>query len=251
LELLHRSEDYSWGAFVAIVEAASVSELRLKTQAMSRKYVFADECGNFDFSSRPGASRYFILVTVTVDSCSVGQRLLDIRRDLALQGFGLGREFHAAHDPKPMREKVFAVIVTSPIRIDAVILEKSKADPSVRESDERFYKTAWYQHMKYVPPKIAASTDELLVVSASLGSNAKKRSFHAAVTDVIKQVSPTAKARVACWSAASDPCLQVADYCAWAIQRKWEAGDRQGYDLIKGSVETEFELFASGTTKYY
>jgi len=218
---------------------------------MSRKYVFADECGNFDFSSKPGASRYFILVTVTVDTCSVGQQLLDLRRDLALQGFGLDREFHAAHDPKPMRDKVFAAIATSPMRIDAVILEKSKAYPSVRVSDERFYKTAWYQHMKYVAPKIAVSTDDLLVVSASIGSNAKKRAFHAAVTDVIRQVSPTAKARVASWSAASDPCLQVADYCAWAIQRKWEAGDRQGYDLIKCFVQTEFDLFASGTRKFY
>ena len=151
-----------------------------------------------------------------------------------------------------MRDKVFAAIVTSPpMRIDAVILEKSKAYPSVRVSDERFYKTAWYQHMKYVAPKIAVSTDDLLVVSASIGTSAKKKAFHAAVTDVIRQVSPTAKARVASWSAASDPCLQVADYCAWAIQRKWEAGDRQGYDLIKGFIQTEFDLFALGTKKFY
>lgn len=111
---------------------------------MSQKYVFADECGNFDFSAKNGATRYFVLVTVTVDSCSVGERLLDLRRELAFQGFGLDREFHAAHDPKPMRDKVFAVLAKSQMRIDAVILEKSKAHPSVRITDERFYKTAWY-----------------------------------------------------------------------------------------------------------
>ena len=218
---------------------------------MPRKYVFADECGNFDFSAKPGATRYFVLVTVTVDSCTVGQQLLDLRRDLAFQGFGLDREFHAAHDPKLMRDKVFAAIATSLMRIDAVILEKSKAHPSVRVTDERFYKTAWYQHMKYVAPQIAASTDDLLVVSASIGSRSKKSAFHAAVTDVIRQVSPTAKARVASWNAASDPCLQVADYCGWAIQRKWETGDLQGYDWIKPFVKTEFDLFALGTKKYY
>jgi hypothetical protein len=218
---------------------------------MSRKYVFADECGNFDFSAKAGATRFFVLVTVTVDSCGVGEQLLDLRRELAFQGFGLDREFHAAHDPKPMRDKVFAAIATSQLRVDAVILEKSKAHPSIRTTDERFYKTAWYQHMKYVAPQIVSSTDDLLVVSASIGSNAKKSAFHAAVTDVIAQVSPTASARVASWSAASDPCLQVADYCAWAIQRKWESGDRQGYDRIKSFIKTEFDLFASGITKYY
>jgi hypothetical protein len=27
----------------------------------------------------------------------------------------------------------------------------------------------------------------------------------------------------------SDPCLQVADYCTWAIQRKWERGDERSH----------------------
>jgi hypothetical protein len=32
---------------------------------MSTVYLFGDEAGNFDFSGGPGASRYFILATVT------------------------------------------------------------------------------------------------------------------------------------------------------------------------------------------
>jgi hypothetical protein len=31
---------------------------------MARLSMFADECGNFDFSGAVGASRFFILVTV-------------------------------------------------------------------------------------------------------------------------------------------------------------------------------------------
>jgi len=218
---------------------------------MSRKYVFADECGNFDFSSKPGASRYFILVTMTVDSCSVGQELLALRRELAFRGVGLDREFHATTDEQAVRDAVFEVIAPEPLRIDAVILEKCKTYAYVRSSEDRFYKTAWYQHMKYVAPRVISADDELLVVSASIGTKKKKSLFHAAVTDVLRQVSPTATVQVASWSAVSDPCLQIADYCAWAIQRKWEMGDRRSYNLIKAKVGTEFNLFALGTTKYY
>jgi hypothetical protein len=47
-------------------------------------YVFADEAGNFDFSSNPGASRYFILTTVTLSGdCSLGDDLMRLRRELA------------------------------------------------------------------------------------------------------------------------------------------------------------------------
>lgn len=218
---------------------------------MARKYLFADECGNFDFSTKPGASRYFILVTVMLDTCAVGHQLLDLRRSLAFKGIGLDREFHATTDEQAVRDEVFAAIVKEPMRIDAVVLEKSKAMPHIRSTEERFYQTAWYQHMKFVAPKVVAAGDELLVISASIGTKKKKSLFHAAVKDVVRQVSPTTTAQVASWSAVSDPCLQVADYCAWAVQRKWEQGDSRSYDIIKPFVRTEFPLFALGTTRYY
>jgi hypothetical protein len=39
---------------------------------MPDRYVFADEAGNFDFSRRQGASRYFILCTITSTHCEAG-----------------------------------------------------------------------------------------------------------------------------------------------------------------------------------
>src|SRR3990172_9841789 len=43
---------------------------------MPRTYVFADESGNFDFSTRLGATKYFILTTLTAPDCSLGDGLL-------------------------------------------------------------------------------------------------------------------------------------------------------------------------------
>lgn len=218
---------------------------------MARRYVFADECGNFDFSTKPGASKYFVLTSITLDTCDIGHDLLDLRRDMAWRGRGLDHEFHATTDPQNVRDEVFALIGKHDFRIDSTILEKRKAQPSVRCTDDRFYQTAWYQHMKYVAPRIAGKDDELFIVGASVGTKKKRGIFHGAIDDVIKQVSPTIAYKVACWDADSDPCLQIADYCAWALQRKWEMADRRSYDLIKSKIRTEFELFAHGNVCYY
>jgi hypothetical protein len=218
---------------------------------MPRTHVFADESGNFDFRRKPGASRYFILTTITCDSGAVGDALLSLRREMAWDGLGLTSEFHATTDAQEVRNRVFAAIAPHPFRIDATILEKSKAQPRVRETDERFYRTAWHLHFKHIARRIAGPRDELLVVSASLGTKKKRAAMHEAVDAVVRQVTPTTRFRTASWSAHSEPCLQVADYCCRALQRKWETGDTRSYDLIRPKLVTEFDAFAVGPTHYY
>ncbi|HEX8395475.1 MAG TPA: DUF3800 domain-containing protein [Longimicrobium sp.] len=217
---------------------------------MPRISVFADESGNFDFSRKQGASRYFILTTVTCASFSVGDALLRLRREIAWEGHGMDSEFHATTDKQAVRDQVFAVLAQHDFRIDATILEKAKAAPHTR-ADDRFYKLAWYLHMKHVAPRVVRRADELFVVSAALGVKKKRAIMHAGVSDVIRQVSPTTEFRCASWSAHSEPCLQVADYCCWAISRKWERGDDRSHQLIANKIRSEFEVFRVGTRTYY
>ncbi len=218
---------------------------------MTRQYVFADESGNFDFSRNAGASRYFILTTVITLDCAVGERLQTLRRELAWEGLGLATDFHASTDAQAIRDRVFAVIAGFDFRVDVTVLEKAKASPAIRPTDERFYQHAWYYHMKHLAPRVAMAHDELLVVGASLGTRKRRQVFHAAVEDVVRQTSPTVAYRVASWEAVSDPCLQVADYCSWAVQRKWESGDSRSYLLIASKITSEYDLFATGTTLHY
>jgi len=122
--------------------------------------------------------------------------------------------------------------------------------PHIRATEERFYQHAWFYLMKYVAPRL--SCDELLVVTASLGNKKKKRAaFYLAVQDVMSQVARQVRYGTACWEASSDCCLQVADYCGWAIQRKWEAGDAEAHSQIAGKIRSEYNLFGSGSRMYY
>ena len=216
-----------------------------------KRYIYADEAGNFDFSVKQGATRFFILTTVAIDDHRIESDLLDLRRELAWSGMDLAREFHATEDRQLVRDRVFAVLSRHDFRVDATVLEKAKAQPKIRETATLFYRYAWFYHMKYVATKVAAPSDELLVIAASIGTKGKQRDFQRAVTDVMTQTARASVIRVNMWPAAIDPCLQVADYCCWAIQRKWEGGDIRSYELIKSKIRSEYDLFARETTRYY
>lgn len=217
---------------------------------MGRINVFADESGNFDFSRTEGASRYFILTTISCVRYDVGDALLALRRDLAWAGLGLASEFHATTDSQAIRDRVFDTIRCHTFRIDATVLEKAKAAPGERSTDEAFYGTAWRQHMAVVARETAAG-DQMLVVSAALGTRRKRSTMHAAVQDAVRDASPATEVRVASWDAQSDPCLQVADYCCWAIRRKWEMGDVRSYALISEKIGIEREAWAERTVLHY
>ncbi len=216
-----------------------------------RKYIYADESGDFKFSNHHRVSRYFILTTVLIDDHNIELAMLDLRRELVWNGTKLPREFHATEDSQLVRDKVFEVLNRYDFRIDATVLNKRKAYPGIRNSEEQFYRYACFYHMKYVAPRVASTDDELLVIAASIGTRRKLDDFRAAVEGVLKLTSPTQAVQIDAWPAAVDPCLQVADYCCWAIQRKWERGDCRSYDLIKDKIRSEYDLFARGTRSYY
>lgn len=216
-----------------------------------RKFVYADESGDFNFSRHQGASRYFILTTITMEDHSLSNRLAELRRELTWNGANLPGGFHASPDSQAVRNAVFGELQSGNFRIDATILDKPKARPRLRQENSRFYRYAWFNHILYVAPAIADISDELLVVAASIGDKRDRSIFQAAFQDAMSKVSSTQTIRCAVWPAASDTSLQIADYCSWAIQRKWERGDHRPYDLIQDKIQSEYDIFQRRTQLYY
>lgn len=99
---------------------------------MATVYLFGDEAGNFDFSRHPSASRYFILVTVTMGDCQAGDRVQALRRRLAWRGVHLGAVLHATEDPQRVRDEVFRTLQRCDMRIDATIITKASVPPEMR-----------------------------------------------------------------------------------------------------------------------
>lgn len=219
---------------------------------MTRKYIYADEAGDFEFARKQNVSKYFIICTIVLENPEWGHQLLDLRRELIWRDQTMGDYFHCCEDKQPVRDAVFDLIRSAPIKIGATILEKSKAQAQVRENNARFYKYGWYFHLSGVAPKVAVPGDELLFTTASLGTKKERAIFTAAVNDVVQQRAYRAAAyKTHFCPSMADPCLQIADYCTWAIQRKWERNDTRSYDIISNLVDHEYETWKYGTTHYY
>jgi Protein of unknown function (DUF3800) len=221
-----------------------------------RRYLFGDEAGNLRFNNK--GSTYFILSTVTLADCSLGDHLLELRRQLAWEGVHTHPEFHASEEIQAVRDRVYATLDPLDFRVDATIFEKRKVVPRNRMSEAYFYQFAWFYHLKYLCQYRLNQRDlELLVIPAAIGGRGKRQeAFAAAVRSVVNQVAEVRQARTASWMARTDPCLWAADYCCWAIQRKWEytyqgMPDTRSYDLIRTKLATEYEIFRNGKVTYY
>jgi hypothetical protein len=219
---------------------------------MSRLHVFADEAGSFDFKIGPNISRYFIVCTVVAPACDAANDLLALKRELGWERAPVGDYFHATTDKRVIRERVYAAILQHDFSIQATIMEKRKSEPKIRTTDARYYQHGWYYHFLYGMPKPLEACTELHVTAASVGTKKGQVAFTDAVRDVIKQTAGRKRrTRTSFWPCATDPCLQLVDYCTWAIQRKWETGETWAYDLVKDRITYEYDMFQKGTKFFY
>jgi hypothetical protein len=217
---------------------------------LSKKYLFADEAGCFTFKHGQNISKYFIICTITLSDLNVAADLVKLRRKMVWAGEEVGDYFHATTDKQAIRDQVYDVIRSHNVNIQATICEKAKAKPEITTSRARFYKYPWYYQFKHALAPNLSPGDDLLVTAASIGTKKERATFCSELSDVMGQ-TVRAKWAVDFRPSQCDPCLQVADYCAWAIQRKWERGDTLSYDLIRHQITYEYELWKHGSVKYY
>lgn len=215
------------------------------------RYLFSDEAGDFTFNRQPNVSRYFIICTVCTNSLEVGARLAALRHQLLWEGVPVGECFHATTDAQAVRDRVYDLLSDCAFTFQATVCENSKAQPQVRASKARFYQYPWYYHFKHGIAPHLKRDDRLIVTAASIGTRKERQTYLSALQDVVNQSAAHVPWVVDFRPALSDACLQVADYCAWAVQRKWERDDRRSFDLIESKLTYEYNLWARGQTHYY
>ncbi|MGB1219944.1 MAG: DUF3800 domain-containing protein [Alcanivoracaceae bacterium] len=210
---------------------------------MTATYLFSDEAGCFEFDvSKPNVSKYLMICTVLTESLDVGKSLLDLRHDLIKNGAQLNDYFHATQDKQDVRDAVYETILQHDFQVQAQICEKSKAQSHIRSSKARFYKYPWFYLVKHGVAPLLSSSSHLYATAASIGTKKERKTYITNLNDVMEQ-TVGCDFTVDFRPCQADPCLQVADYCAWAIQRKWELGDSRSYDLIEDRVTYEYDLW--------
>jgi hypothetical protein len=215
-------------------------------------YIFLDEAGDFNFS--PNGSQFFILASVTRERPFEDyNQFIDLKYSLVEQGLDI-EYFHASEDRQAVRDQVFSIIQRSlkGLRIDSVVVEKRKTGPALWE-ETKFYPRMLGYLLRYMLERHPLDQySEVIVFTDRIPVKGKRNAVEKTVKTTLANMLPrTARYRLLHHDSKSNFQLQVADYCNWAIYRKWSRGDSRSYDLIKAALKSEFDIFRTGTRLYY
>ncbi len=215
-------------------------------------YIFLDEGGNLDFSR--GGTKYFTLSSISLQRpFLLDPKLHNLKFDILECGLDLER-FHAAEDRQAVRDLVFKVIQShlTTFRLDTLIVEKVKTGPALQPV-EFFYPRMLGYLLRHIIRQVSWQTlDEVIVITDTLPVAKKRDAIQKGIKQTLARMLPSGvKHRVLHHASQSSMGLQVADYCNWAIYRKWEKGDSRSYVLIQKALRSEYDIFEKGTTCYY
>ena len=85
---------------------------------------------------------------------------------------------------------------------------------------------------------------KIIVITDTIPVNKKRKAVEKSIQGAVAgNQLPGLKYRILHHQSRSHYGLQVADYCCWAIFRKWELGDRTWYDRIQLEVRRESNVY--------
>lgn len=217
-----------------------------------RLYILLDEGGNFDFS--PQGTKYFILTSVTATRPFVWDPpLMSLKYDELERGSN-AEYFHAAEDKQVVRSRVFDILspCVTAMRLDSLIVPKARVVPPLRQ-EEKFYSRMLGYLLRYVIQRVGSDRyAEVIVMTDAIPVRAKRKAMVKAVEETLSDMLPASTPyRVLHHESKSCVGLQVADYCNWAVYRKWDRGDERSYNVVRPAIRSEFEIFSATKRTYY
>ena len=179
-----------------------------------------------------------------------------LKHTLNVDGDGL-EVFHATEDKQVVRDQVYNILNNNDFEIDSVIVEKAKTHPSLRNNVQFYtrFDSALLQYIlnRYDENRIGKIIIYLSKINLSRRTEALIKSIKIFLA---RQYNHNKKPyHIYFHNSESNFYLQAADYCCWAIYKKygdWKiSSDLRPYNLVKRNIKSEFDIFSSGATYYY
>ena len=175
----------------------------------------------------------------------------DYKHDCLQYGLDIDH-FHCANDNNHIRSQLFDIIGRhlEGMSIDSLVIEKAKTEPSSR-TDNRFYPEVLGRLLRNVFER-ASSYQKLIVITDVIPHQKKRKAIEKGIKQILNQMLPGGvKYRLLHHPSRSHYGLQIADYCNWAIYRKWCTNESRFYDVIETAICSELDIFENKTRHYY
>jgi len=209
---------------------------------MNDLYTFLDESGDFVFSSK--GTKYLALTSVaTHDIEPLCNGLREPKHNLVLRGF-LVECFHAYNNKKSIRNQVFSLIAGSDhFQVDTIIVDKPNTPRNLQAVCES-YPNVMQELLKIVYQSLPPRHFERIVLFTDyLHVPVKREAFMKGAEEAVHPYLPRSQEyRMMQHQSKSHPYLRIADYRGWAIQRRWERGDKSYHSRIEHLIKSEFVL---------
>ncbi len=207
-------------------------------------YIFLDESGNFDF--RRSGSRYLVMTCVGMCRPFPAWEPLDDYKYRCIEN-GMDIEyFHCYADRKHVRSTVFSVIAQhlDDMRISCVVIEKTRVSAMMQEPKWLYQWMLGYLLGRVLAGELSTEVKDVIVITDTIPVNERRKAIVKSIQlAVARNQPPNMKYRILHHQSRTHYGLQIADYCCWAIFRKWESEDCTWYDRIKPAVNGEFDVF--------
>ncbi|MGH7343020.1 MAG: DUF3800 domain-containing protein [Candidatus Rokuibacteriota bacterium] len=217
-------------------------------------HVHMDESGDLNFS--PVGSRYYVFAaTWTYKPLDLALDLQNLRFRLLKDGKSVER-FHAASDTVETRMLVLDRLAAQPHwRFAAVVVEKAKVPPADRDPLRKFYSRFASMPLEFVLGGSAVSQAHKVLIYADrlpIGRRHYDDTLKAVKSVCREALPPGLPFHYYHHDSASNAWLQVADYCAWAVFRKWNSRDQTPHKRLRRRLAApEVDVLAADDVTYY
>jgi hypothetical protein len=223
---------------------------------MTTLHVHLDESGDLTFSPR-GSRHYLFAVAWTYDPGPLARDLTALRFGLIKQGHNLDA-FHACEDKQADRDQVVALMTGyNTWKYAGLVVEKRMVNPAIREPHDFYPKFASMLLRFVLRGRVQRNTSRVLIYTDTLPMSQRRRAVETAIRATCETELAARPVSLPFMSLhhsrQSNTWIQVADYCAWALFKKWESGDTRTYDQIRSRLAaTELHVTKQGDgTVYY
>jgi Protein of unknown function (DUF3800) len=210
-------------------------------------FAFLDESGTYAFNRQHGDYLVYTAV-ITATPTLFAHEFAHLRYDLHQQGTCLER-FHACEDLQVVRDQVFRIICSSTdYAVHSIIVRKKKINPVLYKHG--VYSIAYRTMLRYLVG--GRTLDKVCMIVDTVPDQSQQTTLKATLqARAGEALNPRGiPFTIHHHNSASHPLLQVADYCAWAIYRKWQSDDHRSYIHVQRRIRNEFDLFARGDAEY-
>lgn len=203
---------------------------------MSRiKYVFIDESGDL---GRYGTN-YFTIACVVVDDPKYLERIMKrVRQRKLKKPIKKLPEIKANNSNRVIREYVLRKVSKTPCDIFAIVVDKSKIMPNLFEVKDRLYNFL----CRILLTEIEVSDVLHVVIDKKHTNTLIRENFNEYIKSMIKLRKSVKEIPIKHLPSFSSQPLQVVDFVAWSINRKFNYGDDLYYRIIESKIKNRSRM---------